>query len=213
MPIDPVGQGTWCAANSHGLTFGLLNFYQGRLPKGRLVSRGKIVKHCASLSSIAAAKDYIESLNLAKYAPFSLLCFESSPSSVSRMEHEREGVIPSVRMLRWNGRALTDSLQYCPLISSSVDFDEVVSVRRGVYEDMLVSSKQGGGLPGVDDFRQLHRSHLPTRSARSICMHREDAQTVSFSQVTVTAEAVTYRYADGPLCTAELDSGCSIARL
>jgi hypothetical protein len=36
----------------------------------------------------------------------------------------------------------------------------------------------------------LHRSHRPERGRQSICMHREEAETQSLSEVSVTAGAV-----------------------
>src|SRR5690606_13667857 len=73
MPLDPVGGGTWFAVNEFGLVFALLNYYQGRLPKGRLHSRGEIVKQIVSSRSLLEAQTYLQSLNLQKFPPFSLL--------------------------------------------------------------------------------------------------------------------------------------------
>jgi hypothetical protein len=49
--------------------------------------------------------------------------------------------------------------------------------------------------------RKLHQSHQPRRGASSICMHRDDAQTVSYTQITATARRAQMRYAAGPPCT------------
>ncbi|WP_086932772.1 NRDE family protein [Agarilytica rhodophyticola] len=197
MPIDPVGQGTWCASNENGLTFALLNFYQGRWPKGRLISRGQIVRDCAACASIDEARELVSNLNLSKYAPFSLLLF--SP------EQEIDN---GVAMLRWNGRQLEEILQKSPLISSSVRYDEVFAARMSVYRDMI-----GDGAEQTEDsFLAMHASHFPSKSALSMCMHREDAQTVSFSHIHVCADTVCYRYSDGPLCNTSLDKGLALVR-
>ncbi len=189
--------------NEFGLTFGLLNFYQGRLPKGRLISRGKIVKACASFNAVGDAINYVRELNLAKYAPFSLLCF--SPGDTGT------GAAPSVTMLRWTGRELLESNQNCPLISSAVRYDEVYSSRLSVYTEILGSKNKDEKT--VSDYLELHASHAPDRSSHSICMHRDDAQTVSFSQIEVTPSEIKYYYADGAPCETPVNLVATLARV
>jgi len=184
MPVDPQGGGTWCAVNDYGLTLALLNYYQGRLPKGRLISRGQIVKRCTGYESLTQVKAYLQALNLAKYAPFSLLMFEPRAEQVC--------------MMRWNGKTLEESQQNCPLISSAVRYEEVHNSRLEVYHKLI--STDDTIADREDDFMGLHRSHLPSRSASSVCMHRNDAMTVSFSRIDVEDEYVRFFYSDGPPC-------------
>src|SRR5436305_622975 len=54
----------------------------------------------------------------------------------------------------------------------------------------------------IDRLRGLHRSHLPERGPFSICMHRTNAATVSYTEVTVENRNVTMRYKPGPPCLA-----------
>lgn len=187
MPVDPQGGGAWFAVNELGLTFALLNYYQGRLPKGRLISRGQIVKQCSDFVDSSQVKAHVDSLNLARYAPFSLLVFAPHAAVGAR-----------ITMLRWDGKSLVEHIPMCPLISSAMRYDEVHESRLKVY-DQLIGGK-GDGDVCVSDFVRLHSSHLPERSALSVCMHRHDAQTVSFSQVEVTEEVVRYLYSDGAPC-------------
>ncbi len=206
MPIDPQGGGTWMAVNEKGLTFALLNFYQGRLPKGRLISRGKLVKACAGLRSTDEAVAYIESLNLAKYAPFSLLCFEPEANGAR------------VSLLRWDGKKIVQSDEHCPLISSAVRYDEVYSSRIQVYRDLMgelsdISSSSEHHGRHEHDYLRLHQSHAPDRSAESICMHRDDAQTVSFSQVNVNNENIEFYYADGAPCDTPIEKVAELRRV
>jgi hypothetical protein len=49
--------------------------------------------------------------------------------------------------------------------------------------------------------RQLHRSHSPKRGPFSICMHRRDASTVSYTEVAVSKKRATMRYKSGPCCS------------
>jgi len=48
--------------------------------------------------------------------------------------------------------------------------------------------------------RRLHGSHVPERGGFSICMHREEACTVSYTEVEVYNACGTMRYHPGSLC-------------
>lgn len=212
MPIDPEGNGTWCAVNEYGFTFALLNFYQGRLPKGRLISRGKLVRACAGFDSIEKSLSYLRDQNHTKVAPYSLLCF--SPSNCN----DRSGAASlsaSVRMIRWDGKTLTDTEQSGdqkgPLMSSSVDYEQVFASRLNVYHEMIGSKSDSESL--VSDFLRLHASHLPERSAHSICMHRDVAHTVSFSHVEVGVSEIKFSYSNGAPCETGVGKVASLKRI
>ena len=68
------------------------------------------------------------------------------------------------------------------LTSSSVTEPEVVATRRAAFDALEAVTEPA--LIG------LHRSHLPERGRCSICMHREDAETQSFSLVNVAADVI-----------------------
>ena len=57
---------------------------------------------------------------------------------------------------------------------------------------------------GIDDralrHHAFHSSHEPQCGATSVCMHREDARTVSLSEITSSRGQVQFRYFDGPPC-------------
>ena len=192
MPVDPKGNGTWLVANEFGCAFALLNFYQGRLPKGRLHSRGEVVRDIASSENLQAAEAYLNQLDLNRYAPFSLLAF--SPEIVSQARSKKSGF--SVPLFCWTGKALEKTYRASPLFSSAVYFDRISASRMQVYNAFI----EGNPEVCIDEFYALHKSHLPEKSHSSICMHREDAKTVSFSHVSVSSEAVSFEYVDGAPC-------------
>jgi len=187
MPIDPEGGGSWLAANQAGMTFALLNFYQGRTPKGKLLSRGNIVKNISCKRSCEEVENYLNTLNLHRYAPFSLLVFSQEQSSCDNF---------SVPLYQWTGKNLLVSRQESPLFSSAVDYDKVTSSRMRVYGEMISSVEPAS----IAEHTLLHASHLPEKSRRSICMHREDACTVSFSHVGVGPDQIVFDYQDGAPC-------------
>ena len=97
------------------------------------------------------------------------------------------------RLFVWDGH--TGRIEYdvpTPRTSSSVDAKEVKAIRKGLFANLgLQESKDRQA------FIDFHSSHIPHPSRESVCMHREDAKTVSFSHVIVTADAISFAYADG----------------
>ncbi len=49
--------------------------------------------------------------------------------------------------------------------------------------------------------RDLHRSHPLAKGAFSVCMHRDDAETVSGTELAVDCAAAAMTYSTGPACT------------
>ena len=202
VPLDPVGGGSWLGVNQYGLTLALLNFYQGNVPSGKLVSRGSIVRNAMVSTCLADVREYLAGCTLRKYAPFSLIAF--APKEPSFTSTERGQCV--VAGYRWNGQTLSALNQQSPLTSSAVDFAAVSASRLAAYKKIVESAK----FPEGELFRQFHRSHHPEKSHRSVCMHREDARTVSFSQVSVSEGKARYRYWDGPPCEMPIEQSVSI---
>jgi hypothetical protein len=51
--------------------------------------------------------------------------------------------------------------------------------------------------------RELHASHAPEQGSFSICMHRQDAATVSYTEILGAPEILMMRYRTGPPCQAK----------
>lgn len=186
MPLDPQGGGTWIAVNHFGCTFALLNYYQGRLPKGKLLSRGGIIPALLAVSSVDQVADILRQMNLNKYAPFSLLFFS--------LRNNAEMV--QIPLFRWTGKELAKGDTTSPLISSAINYESVLEQRLLLYKSRILCQS---GEPTPEDFYQLHQSHEPKKSAYSVCMHREDAKTVSLSHISV-GKGITFKYLDGSPC-------------
>ncbi|GGK73715.1 NRDE family protein [Amphritea balenae] len=200
MPIDPDGGGSWISVNNHGLSLCLLNFYQGRLPGGILKSRGQLLKALSSLTTEQEISIRLSALNLHQYAPFTLLTFT--------LENQPQG-------FQWDGNTLTILSIHSPITSSSVEFDRVYSARQANYLTL-------GESPDADQLLAYHQSHqtspwldqnnpptnkylrekngLSIQGEQSVCMHRDDAETVSLSHIEVTQEKVCFNYIDGSPC-------------
>ena len=104
------------------------------------------------------------------------------------------------RLFVWDGHcARIERNVTTPKSSSSVDSKNVKKTRKDLFRDLnLVESKD------AEHYINYHSSHLPSRSKDSVCMHRDDANTVSLSHVKVSKDGVFFAYADGPPCEVPL---------
>lgn len=183
-PRDADAGGTWLAINARGLTIALLNGAgEAPLPAAP-VSRGLLVLDLADASNSAEVARRLGARELARYKPFQLVALEPA--------------VPLL-MASWDGwrlelARLADEAQ--PLTSSSLDPLGAGRSRRELLARML--ARAGG--PSVELLLAFHASHAPEPGTLSPCMHRQDAETVSFSRTRVTASAVELGYSPAAPC-------------
>jgi len=206
FPREPTG-GTWISVNDGGVCLALINWHRiRRKPKNDILSRGVIVRELAGEISAHQIATSVKRLPLRKLRPFRLIVIATDQKRVTE--------------LRWNLQRLTrcdHDWQRQHWFSSGFDERNAERVRAKICASLVA----GGGDPGKPDtsrrswragvnaagyslkqLRKLHRSHAPTRGPFSICMHRADAATVSYTEVSVTEKSVSMRYADGSPCIA-----------
>jgi len=184
-PSEP-GGGTWIAVNDHGATLALINWYSiTALVDGKAVSRGEVVNSASAAISPDSADDALHGLPLNRINPFRLI-----------------GVFPATSEIiewRWNLNQLVrkrhrwKSQQW---ISSG--FDEPAAQRvRGRTLRQAQKQESAGSL---DWLRRLHRSHTPQTGPFSTCMHRADAGTVSYTEISASQREAAMRYHAGSPC-------------
>jgi hypothetical protein len=188
-PIDADFGGTWLAANEFGISVCLLNGDAGTpdTSSTRRRSRGLLLRELAWASTGADCLLSLRQLDLGPYAPFSLLILESDrPAIVAEWNRDRLNVDTAAAQR--------------PLTSSSFD-------SRGVRRFRLSEfARRAGSAARVDPalLYEFHASHgTPVDAnadAYSPCMHREDAETVSFSWVVVTRDEVRFLYSPSAPC-------------
>jgi hypothetical protein len=182
-PSEP-GGGTWIALNDFSITFALINWYSvaARVQKNQ-ISRGEIIKAVGVASASDLADKILENYPLRKTNPFRLI-----------------GIFPARKEIvewQWDLKKLARKKHRWQLqqwISSG--FDEATAQRvRGQTFRAALKQKSAGSL---DWLRRLHRSHAPEAGPFSICMHRADAETVSYTEVAVSARRAAMRYLAAP---------------
>lgn len=182
-PRDGDGGGTWIGVNDRGLGLGLLNVWDDSenvadSPR----SRGLLVLDLLHSDSQAHVQRSLEELDLTSYRGFHLVVFTPGREPLGH---------------RWDGRELKSAAVAAPLASSSFDAKGAHTERARQWDGLR--ERHGGLTPGLLEL--FHASHYPERGPYSVCMHREDASTVSATHICVEAGEARVRYSGGPPCT------------
>lgn len=192
-PIDGDSGGTWISVNEYGITCCLLNYHPVRESPADAESRGLLVLNLADARSAGEAVQRIGREPAGRFRPFTVVCFEpgESPHAV---------VFDGVTL---EGRRLGPSDR--PICSSSVTPAEIEDLRRDQFREMAAD-------PGRDELLGFHRSHRPQESAQSVCMHRPDARSVSFSHIVVGTERVDFHFCPDSPCRGTVKLAASLER-
>jgi hypothetical protein len=203
MPRDPDAGGTWVAVDDLGRCLCILN---GDLPAvpppSEAPSRGTLLLDMMSVSSSAAILHELQrrhrSGELVQKA-FKLLVVDPGA-------RPGEGDSPaSAALIEWNGldeptsRALQGP---CVLVSSSFD-PEGVARRRELAFTPLATMSAGDTRALAEAQSRWHATHsaeAPDGDTYTVCMHREEAATVSYTAVRVDARRVRMDYRAGAPC-------------
>ena len=184
------GGGTWIAANSRGNMLALLNWNApaDMKPPTKVRSRGEIIPALVSVGNFAETERALKASDLRGTLPFRLV-----------------GVFPSEREIRqwsWDGTLLgarRHEWVRAHWFSSSRSDDRAEENRGKVCE----SAWRETFTDRVGWLRALHASHVPEMGAFSICVHREDATTVSYTEVECGGPELRMAYLAGNPCQAD----------
>ncbi len=181
-PLDGDAGGTWFAVNEFGLTLGLLNRYRvpSYQPPPSPRSRGLLVLDLISAPGQAEVLLRLTRETLGITQPFTLIAAEPGQPAM---------------IATWDGVRLATSHQADPgmlCTSSSVTEPEVAESRTALF---------AAGAPHTrESLAALHRSHVPERGRRSVCMHRDDAETQSYSEALVGPESAALHHVPDAPC-------------
>ena len=187
-PLDIDAGGSWIAVNQFGVSLCLLNYYgvpmdleQTRVFK----SRGLLVLSLIENPDEQSVRDCLAQADIQSYRPFTLVALTPQADPV---------------VYRWigSGEPVVETVQQPPLSSSSFETNAVIDGRCRLLREMAAA--QNASDAGL--LEQYHRSHLPEKGPYSVCMHRDDAQTVSLSNISVRPKEIHFRYTPGSPCRA-----------
>lgn len=182
------GGGTWIAATSRGNLFALLNWNHitGGGVGQPLRSRGEVIPSLLGEATPHNVEAGLRAADLRGFLAFRLF-----------------GIFPGekeIREWRWDGKQL--EVRWHEWVrnhwfSSSRSDARAEAARRKACEMMW--------REGIQDakgwLRGLHASHLPDAGAYSICVHRNDAATVSLTEVQYRGAELAMTYRAGNPCS------------
>jgi hypothetical protein len=171
--------GTWIGVNDAGLVLALVNWY-AKPHRQTARSRGVVIPGLLAAGGLEEMAAGLMQLPLSGLNPFRLIAISARERKILEW--------------RWDG--------------SKLDAKRQVWTRRhwfsSGYDEALVHLKRKplvreiGETP--DAIRRLHRGHAPERGPFSICMHRDEAETVSFTEIAVTDKQARLKYGAGAPC-------------
>jgi len=177
--------GTWIGINQHGLMLALINWYSTpQLQGAPAFSRGAIIPKLLAKDSASTMEEELHHLPLARLNPFRLILVSAQDQSLYEFRSD------SVTC-----RRLSFPWARAHWFSSGFEENKAMRIRE---QTCALES----GLDTLTQFRNLHSSHAPEKGPFSICMHREDACTVSCTEIIMTNEQATVSYYDSSPCQA-----------
>ena len=186
-PIDAQHGGSWLTVNQFGTTFSLLNRYDTSSPPigaGAPISRGLLLYDLLDCVTPPQVEARLAGLPLSSFHPFTL------------------AVVPlqaPAQLCQWNGQQLLiENAPSGPLTSSSFDTSNVIAQRQAHFTAL----QKAEGATSTELLNRFHHSHEPLAPEAAVCMHRAEAQTVSFSHLIVTPQRIEFRYSPNPPCRA-----------
>ena len=163
----------------------MLNYYEKTSLKQnniKLTSRGLLVHRLLKEKSKKDILNLVKVINFKEYAPciIFVLSREATPF-----------------LIIWDGEVLDLQDKDIPsmLTSSSYDTAQVKQARKTIFNKM----KNKYDSWNYNSLYLFHSYH-DMCSYKSVCMHREDAETVSFSHISVNHEKISFNYKEGALC-------------
>jgi hypothetical protein len=180
--------GTWIAANDYGIGLALLNLNsvaRSALDVRKARSRGQLIPSLIGSKSLPALQAVFGGLDLEGMLPFRLV-----------------GVFPCEREIgewRWDGAQT--GFQAHPWkprhwFSSSRSDRQAESVRGAACQSAW-SEPDAGSVPWL---RRLHASHANGPGPFSLCVHRKDVRTLSYTEVTWAPTTVRLEHFLGSPC-------------
>jgi hypothetical protein len=184
-PAEP-GGGTWIGINEAGLCIALINWYSRPQYRGEpAFSRGEIIPRLLACQSRGEMECTLRSLPVERLNPFRLFLMGVPSGGISEYRSygsEMERVEHPWAAAHW--------------FSSGHDEASATAARGAAC--LKAAGEPDAGTPAW--LERLHSSHDPEAGADSICMHRDDAVTVSLTILEVSDTSARMSYHAGPPC-------------
>jgi hypothetical protein len=196
-PNDGTG-GTWIGTNEYGIALALLNWNQPP-PSTRMEfeSRGQVIPALLSLGNTTGLQAAASVLDLDRTRPFRLV-----------------GIFPAeeaIVELRWNSQnleGLSHAWESQHWFSSGLSDEEAMCSRSRTCSEARTEPIASSS----DWLRRLHASHNGG-PAFSLCVHRGEVATLSYTEVSCSSESVALEHFVGSPCAMKPCSFTEVRRL
>lgn len=196
FPLDVEG-GTWIAATEPGNCFALLN-RNGGDPRLKRRSRGELVTLVLASSGCREVESALDQIDLTQYLPFRLVGFFGS--AMQAFEWTWDGQRLATIAHGWEPRHW---------YSSGVSDEQATISRARIFEAAAKDPDAGSS----EWLRRIHRSHKDKAGAFSVCVHRDDAASLSYTEVLVSRSHIAMSYRPGSPCEDASTSEIAVPRL
>ena len=185
-PVESSG-GTWIGCNNRGILLALLNWYSvaNQPSTENVISRGTLIPELIMETDSGGLRRAIAGFDLKGLRPFRLIGIFGNEKSVLEWRWDGDGI-----------ESLETEWAAKHWFSSSLS-DSSAEKNRGAACDLAWKDPSAGN---EDWLRALHRSHVPAPGPFSVCVHRPDAATVSYTEVRCCGPSITMDYAAGYPC-------------
>ncbi|MGH9536360.1 MAG: NRDE family protein [Terriglobales bacterium] len=186
-PSDGAG-GTWIAANEYGVALALLNWNDVVQPEpgtSKVRSRGEIIPILAGAPSLTGLQSAFAAFNLDGIRPFRLVAVVPSERAIAEWGWDSSQL--AFQTLSWHSRHW---------FSSSLT-DRQAGILRGAVCRDAQHELDAGSAPWL---RRLHASHTGGPGPFSLCVHRDDVKTLSYSEIAVAPERIQMGHFRGSPC-------------
>jgi hypothetical protein len=185
FPRDAEG-GTWIAANASGIAFTILNRNGARRPKNQ--SRGDVIPQLVSSRSLKDASERLRTLDVIGTLSFTLMIFSAPEEQLS--EHIWDGELLRATNYEWAARNW---------FSSGLS-DQTAKEHRS---EIVVAGKGDDNYGSLEWMRRLHRAHGTAPDPFSICVHRQEVGSVSYTEIIAEPDRITMFYWAGSPCQSQ----------
>jgi transport and Golgi organization protein 2 len=186
-PSEGGAGGTWIAANSAGIVMALLNQNRERACGPKLRSRGLVIPSLIHAGTMRRVVQRVEGMDFRGMLPFLLLAFFSSEQVIA--EWKWDGSTLRSRPWTWRPRHW---------FSSGISDSMATQVRGSFCQDAWRRRDAGS----AEWLRRIHASHAPAQGSFSVCVHRSEVASVSYTEICYDGSRTSLRYHGGRPCEA-----------
>jgi hypothetical protein len=186
-PREVATGGTWIAVNSAGIALALLNQNRGPDAGPKLRSRGLVIPPLIHSANMRQSIEQLKQFDFSGMMPFLLSIF-----------------FPAERVIaewKWNGSHLHSrpwTWRQRHWFSSGISDSMATQVRGAFCQDAWHRRDAGS----ADWLRKVHASHAPVRGSFSVCVHRPEVASVSYTEIVFDGQQVGLHYHAGQPCQA-----------